>query len=256
MKHVSWQKEMQDFLKPFGITIVSETMEKVTMQDWIGRVRKSVVVDGNDQLNEEAFLKALESEKQYFSQLKAKEQEDTDRLKKQLEAEESARQEREAERKRKQREERLRQRSLYNTAQLAKTDNEDPNNFIAIIEEEEPEEEEHDLKNEKDILSADEEEEDEDLPPPVQIDEIPAVIEIKLSEEELAKLEAERKQQEEEEKKRQERLQALEKEALMSKLIMETVELCKRLNEPLCWLLFGPRGLGKKKKKKRRKENL
>jgi len=117
-----------------------------------------------------------------------------------LEAEESARQEREAERKRKQREERLRQRSLYNTAQLTKTDNEDPNNFIAIIEED-PEEEEQDLKNEKDILSAGEEEEDEDLPPPVQIDEIPAVIEIKLSEEELAKLEAERKQQEEEEKK-------------------------------------------------------
>jgi len=242
MKHVSWQNQMQDLLKPFGVTIVSETIEKVTITDWILRVRKSVVVDGGDQINEEAFLKALEAEKQYFTQLKEKEREVHQQLKQQLQTEESERREREAERKRKERDERLRQRSLYNKSQLAKIDGDDPKDFIAAIEEE-PEEDE-DIKNEKEIFSGDEEEEDEDIPPPVQIDEIPAVIEIQLSPEELAKIEEERKKQEEEERKRQERLQALEKEALMSKLIMETVELIKRINEPLTWVLFVPRMVG------------
>jgi len=244
MKHVSWQKNMQDLLKPFGVTIVSETIERVTMGDWIGRVRKTVVVDGGDTLSEEAFLKALEAEKAYFAEVKAKEAEETQKLQQQLKTEELERQEKEAERKRKEREERLRQRSLYNKAQLVKIDNaNDPASFIAAIEEEpEEEEEEEEMKNNEHIMSGDEEEEEEiEIPPPVQIDEIPAVIEVKLSEEELAKIEAERKRQEEEEKKRQDRLRALEKEALMSKLIMETVELCKRVNEPLVWVLFVPR---------------
>ncbi|ETO16826.1 hypothetical protein RFI_20511 [Reticulomyxa filosa] len=247
MKHVSWQPQMQDMLKPFGVTIVSETLEKVALffnfekyaitkrtqkilYYWIGRVKKSVVVDGSDTISEEAFMKALEAEKAYFAQIKKKESEETKRLQHEMQVEEEHRREKEAERKRKEREERLRQRSLYNKAQLTKIDSNEP---TAI--EEEPEEDDE----EKAILSADEEEEREEIivPPPVQIDEIPAVIEVKLSEEELAKIEAERKHQEEEERKRQEKLQALEKEALMSKLIMESVELCKRINEPLDWVL-------------------
>jgi len=81
---------------------------------------------------------------------------------------------------------------LYNKSQLAKSDGDDPQNFVAAIEEE-PEEEEK--------LATDEEEEEIEIPPPVHIDEIPAVIEVKLSAEELAKLEEERKHYEEEEKK-------------------------------------------------------
>jgi len=100
MKNVSWQTEMQEMLKPFGITIVSETIQKVTIEDWIGRVRKAVVVDG-DQLSEEAFNKALEAEKSYFTTLKQKETEETNRLKQQLETEELERREREKERKKK-----------------------------------------------------------------------------------------------------------------------------------------------------------
>jgi len=99
MKYVSWQTQMQELLKPFGVTIVSETIQKVNLEDWIGRVRKSVVVDG--ELSEEAFNKALEAEKAYFADLKQKEKEETDRLKEQLQSEELERREREKERKKK-----------------------------------------------------------------------------------------------------------------------------------------------------------
>lgn len=51
--------------------------KKSTLEDWILRVRKTVVVDGDDELmNAEAFQKALEAEKAHFAEKKKKQEEE------------------------------------------------------------------------------------------------------------------------------------------------------------------------------------
>jgi len=76
MLHVSYRAEMQKMLSPWNVAIVAETFEKVTIEDWLLRVRKTVVVDGNDELfTQEAILKALNEEEEYLKQLKLKEEE-------------------------------------------------------------------------------------------------------------------------------------------------------------------------------------
>ena len=84
--------------------------------------------------------------------------------------------------------------------------------------------------NDVDIDDEDEYEDEEEEP-----------IVVKLTEEEIRKLEEERKRQEEEIKKKTQKVVKEAKLVLQSKLVIESVELVKRITEPLTWVLFIPR---------------
>ena len=67
-KHVSWQNNMRNKLKPWSVAIEAAKKEFVTISEWILRVRKTVVVDGNDDISEESFRKALEAEERFIKE--------------------------------------------------------------------------------------------------------------------------------------------------------------------------------------------
>eukprot|EP01083_Nonionella_stella_P287635 979151_1 len=86
MKHVSYNGEMQNLLSPWTISLTVETKEKVTIKDWIMRVKRTVVVDGGNELfSEEAFKKALQEENEHILKLKEKEKEMFEKQKKEEE---------------------------------------------------------------------------------------------------------------------------------------------------------------------------
>ena len=85
--------------------------------------------------------------------------------------------------------------------------------------------------------SSDEDEWKEASPEPVE----PVVIE--LTAEELAELEEERKRREREEMAKRTANEKEYRKVLHSKLVLESVELCKRTGEKLNWVLFTPNGL-------------
>lgn len=77
MRDVGHKGFMQKAIGPYGVEVLAEDYESVTLEDWILRVRKTVVVDGHDDLmNAEAFLKSLEAEKAHFAEMKAKKEEE------------------------------------------------------------------------------------------------------------------------------------------------------------------------------------
>ena len=71
----------------------------------------------------------------------------------------------------------------------------------------------------------------------------PEPIVIELTAEELAALEAERVRREKEEAEKRAVNEVAYRKVLHSKLVMESVELCKRTGERLNWVLFTPNGL-------------
>ena len=85
--------------------------------------------------------------------------------------------------------------------------------------------------------SSEDDESKEPFPEPVE----PVVIE--LTAEELAVLEAERVRREQEEMAKRTENEKEYRKVLHSKLVMESVELCKRTGEKLNWVLFTPNGL-------------
>eukprot|EP00484_Ammonia_sp_Unknown_P017155 CAMPEP_0197028038 /NCGR_PEP_ID=MMETSP1384-20130603/7842_1 /TAXON_ID=29189 /ORGANISM="Ammonia sp." /LENGTH=616 /DNA_ID=CAMNT_0042456979 /DNA_START=66 /DNA_END=1916 /DNA_ORIENTATION=- len=77
MNHIGFKGWMQKAIGPYGVEVLAESYEFVTLEDWILRVRKTVVVDGADELmNAEAFQKALEAEKKHFEERKRKQEEE------------------------------------------------------------------------------------------------------------------------------------------------------------------------------------
>ena len=60
---------MQKAIGPFGVEVIAEEYEMVTLEDMILRVRKQVVVDG-EAIDAESFRKALEAEKAHFDEKK------------------------------------------------------------------------------------------------------------------------------------------------------------------------------------------
>ena len=67
MKHVSWKDHMKDALAPCNVTVVAESLEKVGVEEWILRVRNTVVVDSNgEDLTAESVRVKLKN-KQYVS---------------------------------------------------------------------------------------------------------------------------------------------------------------------------------------------
>ena len=88
-KHVQYSGAMQELMKPWTVSLTTSTLEAVTIKDWILRVKRSVVVDGKDDMfTEEAFRKAMEEEERWMATLRAKEEA---RLKGQMAGEEQAR---------------------------------------------------------------------------------------------------------------------------------------------------------------------
>merc|ERR1712129_495344 len=79
--------------------------------------------------------------------------------------------------------------------------------------------------------SSEDEKEREPSPEPV----------IELSAEELAVLEEERKKKEKEELAKRTENELKYRRVLQAKMVLESVELCKRTGERLCWVLFAPR---------------
>eukprot|EP01084_Bolivina_argentea_P073734 133791_1 len=76
MKHIGNKGWMQKAIGPYGVEVLAEDHDQVTLEDWILRVRKTVVVDGNDELmNADAFRKALEAEKEHFAEMQKKKEE-------------------------------------------------------------------------------------------------------------------------------------------------------------------------------------
>merc|ERR1712154_253501 len=65
---------------------------------------------------------------------------------------------------------------------------------------------------------------------------------IQLTAEELAVLEAERKKKEMVELAKRTENELKYRRVLQAKMVLESVELCKRTGERLCWVLFAPRG--------------
>lgn len=75
-KHVSYNGAMFGMLKPWTVSLSAESLQKVSIRDWILRVKKSIIVDGADEtFTEEAFRKALEEEEQWIAAQKQKEHE-------------------------------------------------------------------------------------------------------------------------------------------------------------------------------------
>ncbi len=71
--HKGW---MQKAIGPYGVEVMAESYDYVSLEDWILRVRRTVVVDGTDELmNADAFNKALQAEKAHFNEMKAKKEE-------------------------------------------------------------------------------------------------------------------------------------------------------------------------------------
>merc|ERR1719283_66112 len=66
---LSYKGWMQKAIGPFGVEVLAEDYEMVTLEDWILRVRKTVVVDG-EAIDAESFRKALEAEKAHFEEKK------------------------------------------------------------------------------------------------------------------------------------------------------------------------------------------
>ena len=79
----------------------------------------------------------------------------------------------------------------------------------------------------------------------------PEPIVIELTAEELAALEAERVRREKEEAEKRAVNEVAYRKVLHSKLVMESVELCKRTGERLNWVLFTPNRSGTARKSKR-----
>ena len=73
MKHVSYNGEMTKLLAPWTVSLTVNHFEQVTIKNWIMRVKKTVVVDGNDdELSEEAFLAAMKEEEKWMCRKKWK----------------------------------------------------------------------------------------------------------------------------------------------------------------------------------------
>eukprot|EP00483_Globobulimina_turgida_P002563 UN02567 len=71
--HKGW---MQKAIGPYGVEVIAESYDYVSLEDWILRVRRTVVVDGTDELmNADAFRKALQAEKEHFNEMKQKKDE-------------------------------------------------------------------------------------------------------------------------------------------------------------------------------------
>eukprot|EP01083_Nonionella_stella_P011713 33255_1 len=75
MVHIGFKGWMQKSIGPYGVEVLAEDYEYVTLEDWILRVRKTVVVDG-EAIDADAFRKALEAEKAHFAEMKAKKEEE------------------------------------------------------------------------------------------------------------------------------------------------------------------------------------
>jgi len=69
----------------------------------------------------------------------------------------------------------------------------------------------------------------------------PVVVEVVLTPEEIEKIEQERKKKEEEEKIRRIQREKVLKLVQHSKLVLESVELVKRINAEITWVLLEPR---------------
>ena len=77
MVNIGYKGKMQKLIGPYGVEVLAESYEYVTLEDWILRVRRTVVVDGDDELmNAEAFKIALEAEKAHFAEKKRKQEEE------------------------------------------------------------------------------------------------------------------------------------------------------------------------------------
>ena len=67
-KHVAFNGAMQSMLAPWTISLTAESLQKVTVSGWISTVKRSIIVDGADEmLTEEAFRRALEEEAQWIA---------------------------------------------------------------------------------------------------------------------------------------------------------------------------------------------
>jgi len=262
MKHVSYNGEMQKLLAPWTISLTVEHKEKVTISSWIMRVKRTVVVDGGDELfSEEAFKKALEEESQYIEDLKKKEQELA-----------AKRQQEEEQRRVEQMQKETRQRidkslskqtsteftrvqlkqvldSPINAIDAAKTPTMDADGNYLINHEVDysavPDAKIGDSKDKKlnqvDENKEDEDEEEEDESSEEEPREPSPEPVIELTEEEMQQIEEERKRKEEEELAKRKENELRYRSVLQSKLVLESVELCKRTSEKLCWVLFAPK---------------
>eukprot|EP01084_Bolivina_argentea_P050093 92105_1 len=256
MKHVSYNGAMQNILKPWTVSLTAETKEKVTIDEWILRVKKVVVVDGDEEITEESFRKALEDENEYIAQLKAKEKQ---MIEKQKEEEMRSKMEQMEETKRlRQLAADRKQSNLYTRVELKQVDSNtkpesvktptlglDGNYYFnhevdydaiqaqalaAQKEREKKSQEERDKmiqsvqQNDDDSTATDdddEEEEREPSPEPV----------IELTEEELAQIEEQRKKKEAEELAKRTQNEMEYRRVLQSKMVLESVELVKRTGE-------------------------
>merc|ERR1719203_2565627 len=80
--------------------------------------------------------------------------------------------------------------------------------------------------------SSEDEKEKEPSPEPV----------IELTAEELAMLDEERKKKEKIELAKRAENELKYRRVLQAKMVLESIELCKRTGESLCWVVFAPRG--------------
>ena len=267
MKYVSYNGEMQRLLAPWTVSLTVEHKEKVTIKDWIMRVKKTVVVDGADEaFSEEAFKKALEEERKYIEQLKLREKELKEKLEKEAEAQKIAQMKLETRRRKEKAEKqmsteftRLQLKQVIDSPMGREFDrtptmdkdgnylyNHDidysaiPDKKIEMIAENKEKENDGDTQNENENENDDEDEyedsSDEDKPKEPSPEPV-----IELTEEELAILEEERKKKEAEEYAKRTENEIKYRGVLQSKMVLESVELCKRTGESLNWILFVPK---------------
>ena len=109
-----------------------------------------------------------------------------------------------------------------------------PDKKIEAIDENKEDDDGDNKENEEEEEYEDDSDEDKPMEPSPE-----PVIE--LTEEELAILEEERKRKEAEEHERRTENEKKYRGVLQSKMVLESVELCKRTGERLCWVLFAPK---------------
>jgi len=262
-KHVSFNGEMQRMLAPWNISLTVETKEKVTIKDWIMRVKRTVVIDGDDdKFTEEEYQRALEEEAKYIAELKAKEQaakiqrdkeEQIEKLKNMQE--ETVKRKQKAERRQSAEFTKLNLKAVKINLGMPAPDNHPASTPImdhdghysmdlrfSNVADQKMLDAANDANdaNEDETKHAsgddeEEEEEEEREPSPEPV--------IELSAEEIAVLDAERKRKEVIELAKRQENEMKYRDVLQSKLVLESVELVKRTSEKLCWILFAPQRL-------------
>ena len=236
MVNIGYKGYMQKLIGPYGVEVLAESYEYVTLEDWILRVRKTVVVDGDDELmNAEAFKKALEAEKAHFAEKKRKQEEER-RKQEELEAKLKAAAESSSEE------------ELYDKEEAAKNKkkrkrkkkkDEDEDDDDVDVEEKEGEGEDEETENKEEEGTVDQEEndveenkEDKDN----EKDEVTPLI-----------LDATQNQKRGKSPRRRGSAnpEVLKARDVSSQLCYESITLIKRPDSDLVWVLIEPRLKGK-----------